>query len=117
MNYEVLEDSTGLKFCVFNADAAVGRNPEEERIVFERIFQKKNMEYYHCPYCVYMAIGQKYDVLFKDISVLRETKRGLYFGLGDGEYIPINKQTFSIRCTLNECKFPEVWVKIYKPQK
>lgn len=39
--YEMIEDTTGLKFCVFNSDAAVGRNPNEDRKRFERIFQNE----------------------------------------------------------------------------
>ncbi len=115
MKYEILEHGMGMKFCVLNAISGVGNNAQE-RAIFQRIFQSNKIEYYKCPYCYYVVIGPQYDVLFKDLSILKETKYGIFLEMPEGERINVNRQNFFITCTAKECVGAEEWVKEYIPR-
>lgn len=112
MKYEILTEGTGLMSCVHDATAGVGRVPDERK-VFQDFYKSKKIEYYICPKCVYVITTPQYDILFKDLSLLRGVGRKVFFNTLKGEVIEVTKQNFSIKCYLKEPDCPEAWVQEY----
>lgn len=118
MKYEMLTEGTGLIACVYDAKAGVGRAPDQRQI-FKDILKERTVDYYICEKCVYLITTDKYDILFKDLSLLRRVRNKIYFKTVEGEMILVTRQNFSIRCYLKEPKCPEAWVQEYirRPKK
>lgn len=112
MNYEILTEGTGLMSCVYDATSGVGRMPDERQI-FRDILKKRNVDYYVCGKCVYLITTDKYDILFKDLTLLKRVKTKIYFKTIEGELIPVTRQNFSIRCYFKEPQCPDAWVQEY----
>ena len=113
MKYDILKSGTGLKFCVHNATCGVSRQIGE-REIFQHIWQSKKIDYYVCPHCIYTVVGPKYNILFKDINLLKRIDNKIFIELIDGQKIEVNKQNFSINCCKKECSVPEATVQEYK---
>lgn len=116
MKYEILKEGTGLQFCKYNAKAGVSRE-SDERHIFQRILQSRNIDQYVCPSCIYLVVGPQYDVLFKDLSMISKINNKLCLILENGERIEVTSQNFSIMCCLEHSYCPEPWVKIYFPKR
>lgn len=114
VKYQILKHGMGLPFCVLNGSAGVGKEPDD-REKFFGIFQNSKVDYYKCPYAMYIVIGPQYDILLKDLSLFKGD-RELYLNTQEGDIVYINRQNFSIRCTRKECVSPDAWVKEYIPR-
>ena len=112
MNYEILTEGTGLMACVYDAKAGVGR-VDDERKVFQDLFRSRKVDYYICEKCVYMITTPEYDILFKDLSLLKGVGRKIFFNTLKGEVIEVTKQNFSIKCYLKVPNCPDAWVQEY----
>lgn len=113
MNYEVLTEGTGLMACIYDAKAGVGRAPDERQI-FKDLLKSRNIDYYVCNKSVYLITTDKYDILFKNLGLLKKVNKKIYFKTAQGEMILVTRQNFSVRCYLKEPECcPEAWVQIY----
>ena len=112
MKYEILKEGTGLMTCVYDAASGVGRVADERKI-FQDLFKSRKIDYYICEKCVYVITTSQYDIMFKDLSLLRGAGRKVFFDTINGEVIEVTRQNFSIKCYLKQPACPEAWVKKY----
>lgn len=112
VNYEILTEGTGLVACIYDAKAGVGRT-SDERDIFKDILKSGKLDYYICEKSVYLITTNKYDILFKDLTLLERRKGRVYFKTSEGEIIHVTKQNFSVRCYLQVPNCPEAWVQEY----
>ena len=110
MQYELLTENTGLIPCIHDA---VGRVPDE-RQVFRNILRRRNVEYYICDKCVYIIKHGKYNIVFKDLNLLKQFKGRIYFKTTEGKLISVTEENFSIGCYYKDPPCPEeAWVQVY----
>ena len=114
MSYQILTEQMGLPFCVMNGIAGVGQSVAD-REKFFKILQKSNVDYFQCPYARYIVIGKKHDILLNSLKDVKGRTES-YICTSEGEVIYLNRQTFSIVCTVAKCVNPEPWVKEYIPK-
>ena len=117
MEFVVLEDSAAIYNCIYNAEDAVVRNPEDLQAairIFRRIWQRWNVKSYECPYCIYKYVGRHNDYLFSNVGPLKMAGK---IELMTGEVLPVNKKNFSICCPLERCIFEDVPVTMYPNKK
>jgi len=112
--YEILRGGMGLKFCRYNAIGGVSREPGR-REIFQQILQSSKIDYYVCPHCIYTVVGPEYDILFRDLDILKKSGNKMFITLLHGKKIEVNRQTFAIKCCSKECCNPEATVKEYSP--
>ena len=114
MNYEILTEDTGLVSCIHNAKAGVGRVPLDERQIFRDILQSRNIDYFVCDKCVYIIKTDKYNIIFKNLNLLKKIRGKIYFKTTEGKMILVTKDNFSIGCYYKEPNCPaDNWVQVY----
>lgn len=96
--------------CRYNG-CAVGRNILS-REIFERMFQKSRIDFFVCK-CQYMYHGPQYIILFDNLSMLKNDKKGFYLSGYNDEKLYLNRDNIKIICTKKECDVTEPWVKLY----
>ena len=113
MNYEILTEDTGLVPCVHNAISGVGRIPDE-RQVFKDILESRNIDYFICDKCVYIIKTDKYNIIFKDLKLLKKFRGKIYFKTAEGKMVLVTKENFSVGCYYKEPTCPdEAWIQVY----
>lgn len=117
MKYAIPGGKTGLQLCIHDAeDVGVGRT-EEEREKFQNLLQRRDVDYYICPHCIYCYSLEDNDMLFKDLDVIERFGKNYLIQLENDKKLEIvDNARMSICCELKECTHPEIMVKEYNPQ-